>query len=79
MGTVGKLGKAIPGEAVIEAGVKALETFNTAKTNDEKAEGYGAAAGGLAGTMAGAAAGAAIGSVVPISTCCFCPPLLLSL
>ncbi|VVO49669.1 hypothetical protein PS862_00245 [Pseudomonas fluorescens] len=66
VGTVGKLGKALPGEAVIEAGIKAFETFNTAKTDDEKGEGYGAAAGGLAGTMAGAAAGAAIGSVVPI-------------
>jgi phage tail tape-measure protein len=68
-GTVGKLaklGKALPGEAVIEAGLKAFETLNTAKTDDEKGEGYGAAAGGLAGTMAGAAAGAAIGSVVPI-------------
>jgi phage tail tape-measure protein len=68
-GTVGKLaklGKALPGEAVFEAGLKAFETFNTAKTDDEKGEGYGAAAGGLAGTMAGAAAGAAIGSVVPI-------------
>lgn len=44
----------------------ALETFQNAKTKDEKAEGYGSAAGNLAGTMAGAAAGAAIGSVVPI-------------
>ncbi|MDQ0124257.1 phage tail tape-measure protein [Pseudomonas lini] len=66
VGKVGKLGKALPGEAVFEAGIKAFETFNTAKTDDEKGEGYGAAAGGLAGTMAGAAAGAAIGSVVPI-------------
>lgn len=66
VGKVGKLGKALPGEAVFEAGIKAFETFNTAKTDDEKGEGYGAAAGGLAGSMAGAAAGAAIGSVVPI-------------
>ncbi|VVO85382.1 hypothetical protein PS903_01988 [Pseudomonas fluorescens] len=66
VGKVGKLGKALPGEAVFEAGLKAFETFNTAKTDDEKGEGYGAAAGGLAGTMAGAAAGAAIGSVVPL-------------
>jgi phage tail tape-measure protein len=69
VGTVsklGKLGKALPGETVIEAGVKVFETYTTAKTDDEKGEGYGAAAGGLAGTVAGAAAGAAIGSVVPI-------------
>ncbi|CAI8914743.1 phage tail tape measure protein [Pseudomonas sp. IT-P218] len=69
VGTVsklGKLGKALPGETVVEAGIKVFETYNTAKTDDEKGEGYGAAAGGLAGTMAGAAAGAAIGSVVPI-------------
>ena len=44
----------------------ALDTYANANTKDEKAEGYGAAAGSLAGTMAGAAAGAAIGSVVPI-------------
>ncbi|MQU24571.1 hypothetical protein GHO35_26070 [Pseudomonas helleri] len=44
----------------------ALDTLQNAETQDEKAEGYGAAAGSLAGTMAGAAAGAAIGSVVPI-------------
>lgn len=43
-----------------------LNTFQTAQTRDEQAEGYGEAAGSLAGTMAGAAAGAAIGSVVPI-------------
>lgn len=66
VGKLGKLGKALPGETVVEAGVKVFETFTTAKTDDEKGEGYGAAAGGLAGTMAGAAAGAAIGSVVPI-------------
>jgi hypothetical protein len=69
VGTVsklGKLGKALPGETVVEAGIKVFETYNTAKTDDEKGEGYGAAAGGLAGTMAGAAAGAAIGSVVPL-------------
>lgn len=62
----GALGKAIPGGSFIEAGAKAFETFQTAETQDEKAEGYGGAAGGLAGTMAGAAAGAAIGSVVPV-------------
>lgn len=68
-GTVGKIGKAakvIPGGTLLESGAMAFETFQNAKTKDEKAEGYGAAAGNLAGTMAGAAAGAAIGSVVPI-------------
>lgn len=68
-GTVGKVGKAakvIPGGTLLESGAMALETFQNAKTKDEKAEGYGSAAGNLAGTMAGAAAGAAIGSVVPI-------------
>ena len=35
-------------------------------TRDEKAEGYGIAAGNLAGGIAGAAAGAALGSFVPI-------------
>jgi hypothetical protein len=68
-GTVSKVGKAakvIPGGTLLESGAMAFETFQNAKTKDEKAEGYGAAAGNLAGTMAGAAAGAAIGSVVPI-------------
>jgi TP901 family phage tail tape measure protein len=68
-GTVGKVGKAvkiIPGGTLLESGAMAFETFHNAKTKDEKAEGYGSAAGNLAGTMAGAAAGAAIGSVVPI-------------
>ncbi|WP_332762538.1 phage tail tape measure protein [Pseudomonas koreensis] len=67
--TVGKAGKAakvIPGGTLLESGAMAFETFQNAKTKDEKAEGYGSAAGNLAGTMAGAAAGAAIGSVVPI-------------
>lgn len=52
--------------AVIEAGFKVKDTYDNAETQDEKAEGYGAAAGGLAGTLAGAAAGAAIGSAVPV-------------
>ncbi|KPG79961.1 phage tail tape measure protein [Pseudomonas sp. RIT-PI-o] len=68
-GTAGKVGKAakvIPGGTLLESGAMAFETFQNAKTKDEKAEGYGSAAGNLAGTMAGAAAGAAIGSVVPI-------------
>lgn len=63
---IGSLGRSLPGGALLEAGAKALETYQTAETTEEKAEGYGEAAGGLAGTMAGAAAGAAIGSVVPV-------------
>ena len=66
VGTISKAGKAIPAGSLFEAGIKAFDTYTTAKTAEEKAEGYGGAAGGLAGTMAGAAAGAAIGSVVPI-------------
>ncbi|MBK5549325.1 phage tail tape measure protein [Pseudomonas sp. TH03] len=66
VGKVGKAAKMIPGGSLMEAGAMAFETYETAKTKGEKAEGYGAAAGNLAGTMAGAAAGAAIGSVVPI-------------
>jgi TP901 family phage tail tape measure protein len=66
VGKVGKVGKVIPGGSLLEAGSMAVDTYLNAETKDEKAEGYGAAAGSLAGTMAGAAAGAAIGSVVPI-------------
>lgn len=50
--------------AVVEAGLKAKDTYDNAVTQDEKAEGYGAAAGGLAGTLTGAAAGAALGTMV---------------
>ena len=60
----GMKGPAILG--VIEAGFKVKDTYDNAETQDEKAEGYGAAAGGLAGTLAGAAAGALIGSAVPV-------------
>jgi TP901 family phage tail tape measure protein len=52
--------------AVAQAGYQAYDTYENAETQDEKAEGYGKAAGGLAGTLAGAAAGAAIGTAVPI-------------
>ena len=52
--------------ALIEAWLIAADTYQNAETRDEKAEGYGNAAGTLAGTLAGAAAGAAIGSVVPV-------------
>lgn len=63
---VASIGRALPAASILEAGAKALETYQNAETTQAKAEGYGEAAGGLAGTMAGAAAGAAIGSVVPV-------------
>ncbi|KRA27311.1 phage tail tape measure protein [Pseudomonas sp. Root569] len=66
VGKLGKAAKAVPGASLVDAGGMVLNTYLTAETQDEKAEGYGEAAGTLAGTMAGAAAGAAIGSVVPI-------------
>ncbi len=52
--------------ALLDAGIKVKDTYDNAETQDEKAEGYGAAAGSFAGTLAGAAAGAAIGSAVPV-------------
>lgn len=44
----------------------AADTAMNADTRDEKAEGYGQAAGTFAGTMAGAAVGAAMGSFIPV-------------
>ncbi|MHC8285362.1 phage tail tape measure protein [Pseudomonas sp. XS1P51] len=64
--SVGSVVKGAAVVAVVDAGFKAYDTYQNAETQDEKAEGYGAAAGGLAGTLAGAAAGAAIGSAVPV-------------
>lgn len=52
--------------ALFEAALNTKDVYDNAQTRDEKAEGYGGAAGTLAGTLAGAAAGAAIGSAVPI-------------
>lgn len=52
--------------AVAAAGYQAVDTYLNATTRDEKAEGYGGAAGSLAGGLAGAAAGAAIGSIIPL-------------
>lgn len=66
MNLVGKAGKAIPGAALFEGGLRILDTYQSAETQEAKAEGYGAAAGNMAGALAGAAAGAAIGSVVPV-------------
>ncbi|WMJ01405.1 phage tail tape measure protein [Pseudomonas chlororaphis subsp. aurantiaca] len=69
MGAVGKVSKVagrLPGGKVFDAGMTLVDTALNAKTQDEKAEGYGTAAGGLAGALAGGAVGAAIGSVVPI-------------
>lgn len=64
--SVGSVVKGAAAIAVVDAGMKAVETYQNAETRDEKAEGYGEAAGGLAGTLAGAAAGAAVGSLVPV-------------
>lgn len=66
MNLVGKAGKVIPGAALFEGGLRILDTYQSAETQDAKAEGYGAAAGNMAGALAGAAARAAIGSVVPV-------------
>lgn len=63
---VSRLAKNLPGGNIIDAGAAAIDVALNAETKDEKAEGYGGAAGSLAGTLAGAAAGAAIGSVVPV-------------
>jgi TP901 family phage tail tape measure protein len=52
--------------AVAAAGYQVVDTYLNATTRDEKAEGYGGAAGSLAGGLAGAAAGAAIGSIIPL-------------
>ncbi|WP_426810905.1 phage tail tape measure protein [Pseudomonas sp. WOUb67] len=64
--SVSRLAKNLPGGNIIDAGAAAIDVALNAETKDEKAEGYGGAAGSLAGTLAGAAAGAAIGSVVPV-------------
>jgi|GEM_PF-195140 len=63
---VTRLAKRLPGGNVVDAGAAAIDVAMNASSQDEKAEGYGGAAGSLAGTLAGAAAGAAIGSVVPV-------------
>ncbi|MFG0851583.1 phage tail tape measure protein [Pseudomonas sp. FYR_2] len=63
---VARLARRLPGGNVVDAGAAAIDVALNATTKDEKAEGYGGAAGSLAGTLAGAAAGAAIGSVVPV-------------
>jgi len=63
-GGVGSVVKGAAVVAVVDAGFKAVDTYQNAVTQDEKAEGYGAAAGGLAGTLGGAAAGAALGTML---------------
>ncbi|MEZ2724909.1 phage tail tape measure protein [Pseudomonas putida] len=63
---VTRLAKRLPGGNVVDAGAAAIDVAMNATSQDEKAEGYGGAAGSLAGTLAGAAAGAAIGSMVPV-------------
>nr|WP_314494477.1 phage tail tape measure protein [uncultured Pseudomonas sp.] len=66
MGGIAAVGKRLPGGNIMDAGASILDTAMSDGTREEKAEGYGQAAGGLAGSLAGAAAGAAIGSVVPV-------------
>jgi phage tail tape-measure protein len=65
-GRLGGMGKGNAPLAVFNAVLDAKQVYETAKTRDEKAEGYGRAGGGAVGAIAGAAAGAAMGSVVPI-------------
>ncbi len=65
-GRIGDVAKMVPGGKLLDAGMMALDTFQNAETQDEKAEGYGGAAGGVGGALAGAAAGAALGSIVPV-------------
>lgn len=59
----------VPGGKFIDAVPGVLDVALNAKTQDEKAEGYGGLAGGAAGAWAGGAsgamAGAALGSIVP--------------
>ncbi|OLF55248.1 phage tail tape measure protein [Pseudomonas chlororaphis] len=69
LGAAGKVSKVVgklTGGKVLDAGMTLVDTALNAQTQNEKAEGYGTAAGGLAGALAGGAVGAAIGSVVPI-------------
>ncbi|WP_236193632.1 phage tail tape measure protein [Pseudomonas faucium] len=61
-----KLAGALPGGKLVDVIPGVLDTALNAETKNEKAEGYGSAAGGLAGAWAGGAAGAAFGSVVPV-------------
>ncbi|MNM48832.1 hypothetical protein D3C81_598270 [compost metagenome] len=66
--TAGRIGAAIKevrGPAFLEAGVKGVATLLTADTPEEKAEGYGAAAGGLVGSMLGGVLGAFVPVIGP--------------
>lgn len=49
--------------AAVGAAYKAVDTYSSAQTGKEKAEGYGGAAGGLAGGLAGAKLGAVAGAM----------------
>ncbi|MDD2047326.1 hypothetical protein [Pseudomonas putida] len=57
-GRIGAAIKEVRSPALLEAGIKTVATFATADTPEEKAEGYGAAAGGLVGSMLGGVLGA---------------------
>lgn len=63
---VTRLAGKLPGGKLVDAVPQVLDTALNAQTRDEKAEGYGSAAGGMAGAWAGGMAGAAVGSVVPV-------------
>lgn len=66
--TAGRIGAAIKearGPALLEAGIKGVVTLATADTPEEKAEGYGAAAGGLVGSMLGGVLGAFVPVIGP--------------
>ncbi|MGC0151874.1 phage tail tape measure protein [Chromobacterium vaccinii] len=62
LGVAGRFGGAAL--AVGTAGVMAYNTYQHAKTGEEKGAGYGGAAGGLAGGLAGAKLGALVGTMV---------------
>ncbi|MDD2056336.1 phage tail tape measure protein [Pseudomonas putida] len=65
-GKLGMVGRVMPGGSILDAGVKAVDTYMNAETKEDKAEGYGGAVGGLGGALAGAATGAALGAVIPL-------------
>lgn len=49
---VARLARRLPGGNVVDAGAAAIDVALNATTKDERAEGYGGAAGSLAGTLA---------------------------
>jgi hypothetical protein len=59
-----RFAKVIPGLTVVAPAVQAVDTALTAKTEKEKFQGYGGAAGSLALGLAGAKAGGLIGTAI---------------